>query len=139
MARLDFCGETIPAGPWPEWAVAKSGKKWPPSLSIGWLFFAFLLAVWLYLLIVVFSDLWTNAWNGWITAAWTVGIIGFPLIGILAYMIFRPEPTPGEKAAMYRQQAGISTAGELERLSDLYNKGVLTDDEFAEQKARVLA
>jgi hypothetical protein len=54
-------------------------------------------------------------------------------------MIFRPEPTPGEKAAMSRQQAGVSTAGELEKLSDLHKKGVLTDDEFAEQKARVLA
>ncbi len=106
---------------------------------IGWLFFAFLLAVWLYLLIVIFTDLWTNKWNGWITAAWTVGIVGFPLIGILAYMIFRPEPTPAQKAAMYRQEAGISTAEELEKLSDLHNKGVLSDDEFAEQKARVLA
>jgi hypothetical protein len=106
---------------------------------IGWIFFAFLLAIWLYLLIIIFSDLWTNAWNGWITAAWTVGIIGFPLIGILAYIIFRPEPTPGQKAATYRQQAGISTAEELEKLSDLHSRGVLTDDEFAAQKARVLA
>ena len=57
---------------------------------IGWLFFAFLLAVWLYLLIVVFSDLWTNEWNGWITALWAVRVVGFPLIGMLAYMIFRP-------------------------------------------------
>ena len=106
---------------------------------IGWIFLAFLLAIWLYLLIPLFSDLWTNAWTGGITAAWPVGIIGFPLIGILAYIIFRPEPTPGQKPAMYRQQAGISTAEELEKLSDLHSRGVLTDDEFAAQKARVLA
>ncbi len=103
-----------------------------------WLFWAFVLAAYFYILIVVFSDLWTNKWNGWITAAWTVAIFFFPFIGILAYMIFRPEPTPEQVAAVYRQQAGISDAEELEKLAGLHDKGVLTDDEFAAQKARVL-
>ncbi len=105
---------------------------------IWWLFWAFLLAAYFYILIVVFADLWTNKWNGWITAAWTVAIFFFPLIGILAYMIFRPEPTADEKAAFYRQQAGISDAEELEKLASLHDQGVLSDEEFAAQKARVL-
>jgi hypothetical protein len=105
---------------------------------IWWLFWAFLLAAYFYILIVVFADLWTNKWNGWITAAWTVGIFFFPLIGILAYMIFRPQPTAAEEAAYYRQQAGISDAEELQKLHDLNQSGAITDEEFAAQKAKIL-
>lgn len=105
---------------------------------IWWLFWAFLLAAYFYILIVVFADLWTNEWNGWITAAWTVAIFFFPLLGILAYMIFRPEPSAEQKAAMYRQQAGISDAEELQKLAELNSSGALTDEEFAAQKAKIL-
>jgi hypothetical protein len=105
---------------------------------IWWLFWAFILAAYFYILIVVFADLWTNRWNGWITAAWTVAIFFFPLLGILAYMIFRPEPSPAQKAAMAMQSAGLSTADELQKLSQLRDSGVITDEEFAQQKALVL-
>ena len=105
---------------------------------IAWLFWAFLLAAYFYILIVVFADLWTNEWNGWITALWTFFIFFFPLIGILAYIIFRPEPSPEQKAAAMRQEAGISDAEELEKLSELHDRGVLSDEEFAAQKAKIL-
>jgi hypothetical protein len=105
---------------------------------IWWLFWAFLLAAYFYILIVVFADLWTNEWNGWITALWTAFIFFFPLIGILAYMIFRPEPTPEQKAAMMRQQAGVTNAEELQMLADLHDRGVLNDEQFEAQKATVL-
>jgi thiol:disulfide interchange protein len=106
---------------------------------LWWMLWAFLLAAYFYLLIVIFSDLWTNEWNGWLTALWTLFIFFMPLLGILAYMIFRPEPSPAEKAASYRQQSGISDAEELEKLAGLHDRGVLTDEEFAAQKARILA
>ena len=105
---------------------------------IWWLFWAFLLAAYFYILIVVFADLFTNPWNGWITALWTAFIFFFPLIGILAYMIFRPEPTEEQKAAMMREQHGISTAEELSQLADLKDRGVLTDEEFEAQKAKLI-
>ena len=105
---------------------------------LWWLFVAFLLAAYFYILIVVFADLFTNEWNGWITALWTFFIFFFPLIGILAYMIFRPEPSEAQKAEMYRQQAGISTAEELSQLADLHDRGVLTDEEFQAQKAKLI-
>ena len=34
--------------------------------------------------------------------------------------------------------ASASTTGELERLAELRNKGVLTEDEFQSQKKRIL-
>jgi Short C-terminal domain/Phospholipase_D-nuclease N-terminal len=105
---------------------------------LWWLFAAFLLAAYFYILIVVFADLFTNEWNGWITAIWTFFIFFFPLIGILAYLIFRPHPTPEQQEAMFRQQHGISTAEELSMLSDLHDKGALSDEEFAKQKAKLL-
>lgn len=103
-----------------------------------WLFWAFVLAAYFYILIVVFADLFTNEWNGWITALWTFFIFFFPLIGILAYMIFRPEPTPEQRAAMMRQEHGISTAEELSQLADLHDRGVLSDEEFAAEKAKLI-
>ncbi len=105
---------------------------------IWWLFWAFLLAAYFYILIVVFADLFTNEWNGWITALWTFFIFFFPLIGILGYMIFRPEPSPERVAAMKRQEHGISDSEELTQLADLHERGVLTDEEFATQKAKIL-
>ena len=66
---------------------------------IGWIFWVFLLAIWFYLLIVVFMDLFSrHDLSGWAKAAWTIGIIIFPLIGILIYLITRPKPTPEEVA-----------------------------------------
>jgi hypothetical protein len=43
-----------------------------------------------------------------------------------------PEPAPAAPAAPDRYE-------ELERLASLHTQGVLTDDEFAKEKARLLA
>lgn len=109
---------------------------------IGWIFWVFLLAIWLYLLIVVFMDLFSrHDLSGWAKAAWTIGIIIFPLIGILIYLITRPKPTQEEVAeaqAAEARAAGITAADQLTQLSALHDQGKLTDEEFAAEKKKLI-
>jgi len=52
-----------------------------------------------------------------------------------------PPPTPYAPAAAEPAPAGSgdATIDKLKELADLKAQGILTDDEFAEQKARILA
>jgi hypothetical protein len=78
-------------------------------------------------------------------------VLIIPLIGILVYLIARGGQMH-ERAAQQAQQqqeafdsyvkeaAGTSSAAdELTKLADLKAKGILSDAEFEEQKAKLLA
>jgi hypothetical protein len=118
-------------------------------LSFLWFFLFF---IWIWLLIVVFSDLFrSHDLSGWAKAAWVIGIIILPYLGVLIYLIAR-----GHKMAEHAQQAAAaqdaaakayiqqaagtapSTAGELQRLADLKAQGVISDAEFETAKAKAL-
>lgn len=101
----------------------------------------FLFVIWFYLLIVIFTDLFSRDMSGWAKAAWVIGIIIFPFLGILIYLIARPKPTDEEIAAAQREQmtsAGISTADQLTQLSALHDQGKISDEEFAKAKKDLL-
>ena len=50
----------------------------------------FLFVIWIWLLIVVFSDLFRSRdLSGWAKAAWVIGIIVLPYLGVLLYLIVR--------------------------------------------------
>lgn len=101
----------------------------------------FLFVIWFYLLIVIFADLFQRDMSGWAKAAWVIGIILFPFLGILIYLIARPKPTEEEVAAAQREQmtaAGISTADQLTQLSALHDQGKISDEEFAKAKKDLL-
>src|SRR3954454_9185134 len=56
-------------------------------LSMLWFF---LFVIWIWLLIVVFSDLFrSHDLSGWAKAAWVIGIIILPYAGVLVYLIAR--------------------------------------------------
>ena len=109
--------------------------------------------IWIWLLIVVFSDLFrSHDLSGWAKAAWVIGIVGFPYLGVLLYLIVR-----GSKMAQHAQQAAAaqdaaakayiqqaagssgSVADEIQRLADLKAQGVISDAEFETGKAKALA
>ena len=104
-------------------------------LSMLWFFLFF---IWIWLLIVVFSDLFrSHDLSGWAKAAWVIGIIILPYLGVLVYLIAR-----GHKMAEHAQQAAgttPSTADELQRLADLKAQGVISDAEFETAKAKALS
>jgi hypothetical protein len=114
----------------------------------------FLFVIWIWLLIVVFSDIFrSHDLGGWSKALWSIFIIVIPFLGVFIYLIARGgkmHERAAEQAAaqqkafdQYVQQAagtpGASTADQLSKLADLKSQGVLTDAEFEAQKAKVLA
>jgi hypothetical protein len=118
-------------------------------LSMMYFFF---FIIWLWLLIVVFSDIFrSDDLGGWAKAAWVIFVIVLPYLGVFVYLIARGhkmsehavEAADAQAAAQraYIQSAvgtAPSTADELARLADLKNQGVLSDAEFAAQKAKIL-
>ena len=109
--------------------------------------------IWIWLLIVVFSDLFrSHDLSGWAKAAWVIGIVIVPYLGVLLYLIVR-----GHKMAQHVQQAAAaqdaaakayiqqaagtsgSAADEIQRLADLKAQGVISDAEFETGKAKALA
>ena len=114
----------------------------------------FLFFIWIWLLIMVFSDIFRSQdLSGWGKALWSIFIILLPYLGVFVYLIARGHKM-GEHAqadaqardAAFRQYvqeavrtSGGSTAEELERLSQLHQQGILSDAEYAQAKAKVLA
>ena len=123
-----------------------------PILGIFWtmlMFAAFFIFIWL--LIIVFIDIFrSHDMGGFAKALWVIFIIILPILGILVYLIARggkmQERTASE--AVQQQQAfdayvqdvaGTSPADQLAKLSELKDKGAITDAEFQAQKAKILA
>ena len=63
-----------------------------PFLDVVWtmfIFFAFV--IWIWLLVLVFSDVFRRQdLSGWSKAGWIIFVIFLPLFGVLTYMIVRP-------------------------------------------------
>jgi len=109
--------------------------------------------IWIWLLIVVFSDLFrSHDLSGWAKAAWVIGIVILPYLGVLVYLIARghkmsehvQQAAAAQDAAAkaYIQQAAgtaPSAADEIQRLADLKAQGVISDQEFETGKAKALA
>jgi hypothetical protein len=116
--------------------------------SIFWLF---LMIAWFWVMISVVSDIFRSKdLNGFTKAMWIAFVILLPWLGVLVYLIARGDKMQEHNIQAYKQMeadlsgyvrsvANVSAADELERLAALKQKGVLTDEEFAAQKAKVLS
>jgi len=114
----------------------------------------FLFIIWIWLLIMVFMDVFrSHDMSGWAKALWVIFIIILPFLGVFVYLIARGgkmHERAAEQAAQqqkafdqYVKQAagtpGESSADQLHKLADLKSQGVLSDAEFEAQKAKILA
>ena len=114
----------------------------------------FLFIIWIWLLIMVFMDIFrSHDMGGWAKALWVIFIIILPFLGVFVYLIARggkmheraaQQAADQQKAfdAYVKQAAGTSgdtTADQLSKLADLKNQGVITDAEFEAQKSKILA
>ncbi|HLM18426.1 MAG TPA: SHOCT domain-containing protein [Acidimicrobiia bacterium] len=119
-------------------------------LSMLWFFLFF---IWIWLLIVVFSDIFrSHDMGGFAKFLWVLFVIILPYLGVFVYLIAR-----GHKMAEHAQQAAAaqdaaakayiqsaagtagSTADEIQRLADLKAQGVISDAEFETAKAKALS
>jgi energy-coupling factor transporter transmembrane protein EcfT len=118
-------------------------------LTILW--FA-LFIIWIWLLIMVFVDIFrSHDLSGWAKALWVIFIIVLPFLGVFVYLLARGGKMHERAArdaaqqqqafdAYVRQTAGTSdTASQLSKLADLKSQGVLSDAEFEAQKAKILS
>jgi hypothetical protein len=75
-------------------------------------------------------------------ALWVATVILVPFFGTLIYLIARPVGATPEERDMLDQfetrSAPDDSAAALKMLSELHDRGKLTDDEFAAEKAHVL-
>ncbi len=117
--------------------------------SILWFFLFFM---WIWLVISIFSDIIrAHDMSGWAKAFWTIGIIVLPFLGVFLYLIVNGnsmneravEAAKANEAAMQdyiRQAAGTADpADQLSKLADLHNAGKLSDSEYEQAKAKVVA
>jgi hypothetical protein len=109
-------------------------------------FAIFVFIVWFWLLITIFSDLFRrHDVSGWVKAIWVVGLIVFPYIAILAYLITQAKGM-AERNNQQVQQArdelrrtvGFSVAEEIEKLDRLKKSGSITDQEFSRLRAKLV-
>jgi cbb3-type cytochrome oxidase subunit 3 len=126
-----------------------------PLLNIFWTMFEFFLwVIWIWILIMVFIDIFrSHDLSGGAKALWFLFVLFIPFIGVLVYLIARggkmheraarqAQQQDAEARAYIQQAAGssaASSADQLTKLADLRDRGVISAEEFEREKAKVLA
>ncbi|MEU9852141.1 SHOCT domain-containing protein [Streptomyces sp. NPDC047974] len=130
-----------------------------PLLNVFWtMLWFFLWIMWLFLLFKVITDVFRDhELSGWGKAGWLIFCILLPYLGVLVYVIARGKGMGLRDAKQakdaearfqeyIRQTAGTQAAAaapsagdELARLAELKEKGAISEEEFRQAKAKVLA
>lgn len=110
----------------------------------------FLFIAWFWIFIAIVSDLFTDhTVSGWGKAGWVVLLLILPFLGAFIYLIARGG-TMHERAlqreanakrqfdAYIRQTAAASPADELAKLTELRERGAISEAEFERLKQRAL-
>ena len=125
-----------------------------PLLNLFWtMLWFFLFVAWIYLLIVVVTDIFrSDDLSGWGKALWVLFVVIVPWLGILVYLIARGGKMSARAASDYQRRdeemrayvrdaastSGASTADELTKLAALRDSGTISAAEFEQQKAKIL-
>jgi hypothetical protein len=119
--------------------------------SMLWFFLFF---IWIYLLIVIFGDIFRSPdLSGWSKALWVIFIIFLPYLGVFVYLIARGHSMTerGIQAAQARDAAmrgyiqdvtstsGGGAADEIAKLAALRDQGVIDEAEFQRAKGIALS
>lgn len=112
----------------------------------------FFFVVWIWILITILTDLFRDhEISGWAKAAWVLFLVFIPFLTALIYLIARGE---GMRDRTIKAQADAkkhfdeyvreqahsgSPADELHKLAELKDKGALSQAEFDQAKAKLLA
>jgi hypothetical protein len=117
---------------------------------VGSIFWLFLMVAWFWVMVSIVADIFRSKdLNGFSKAFWVAFVMLIPWLGVLAYLLIRGDKMEEHSAKAMSQMedaqrdyirsvASVSAADELERLAALKDKGALTEEEFAGQKAKIL-
>jgi hypothetical protein len=124
-----------------------------PFLEVMWTIFVFFgWVMWVWLLVMVFSDIFRRRdIGGWTKAAWSVFAIVLPFLGVLTYLISQ-GPRMSERDADTRKPAqpqfddyarpvagSGGPAAEIDRAHSLLDSGAITQAEYEDIKRKTLA
>lgn len=125
-----------------------------PLLGAFWtLLLLFLWIMWFVLLFRIVADIFRDdALSGWTKTGWLVFCILLPFLGVFVYVIARGRHMGHRETAQARARreefdtyirdtaaGGRSSTDELARLSEIRDRGGLSDEEFRRAKDLVLA
>ena len=125
--------------------------EWGTGQVLWSLLWFFLFFRWFWLIITVFADIIRSRdMSGWGKAAWAVGIIILPFLGVFMYLIIhggnmsrraQDDAIEQEKAvqAYIRDAAGTSPTDELAKLAELHGAGQLSDAEYEQAKTKIIS
>ena len=108
--------------------------------------------IWFWLLIIVFSDLFSrHDVSGWGKAGWIVLVVVLPYLGVFIYLIAQGKQMAERKAQQSQAAqsefddyvktvaAAGGPAAEIEKAKQLLDSGAITQAEFDAIKAKALA
>jgi hypothetical protein len=125
-----------------------------PFLDVLWTMIIFFCWVaWIWLLVLILSDVFRRDESGWVKAAWVVFLIVLPFLGALIYLIANGKEMTARRARdVATSQAQFDdyvrsvastgdggAAGEIERGKQLLDSGAITQQEFEQLKTKALA
>lgn len=129
-------------------------------LDLFWtMLLIFLWVLWFFLLFRIIGDLFRDhELSGWAKAGWMILVIVVPFLGVLLYVIVRGTGMSQREAKQAEAQqnafkqyvreaagpasttnASDNSVDQLHKLSELKSRGDLTEAEYAQAKARILA
>lgn len=123
-----------------------------PLLGLFWTaLILFLWIAWIVLVVRVIMDIFRSDISGAAKAFWSIFVVLIPWLGVLAYLIVHGgdmtrrdvETAQAQQAAVdeYIRSAagGVSAADELNKLAELRERGLISEEEFSAQKSKLLA
>ena len=132
-------------------SLASSSYSYPILGAFWTIFMIFLWVIWFWILITIIIDIFrSHDLSGWAKALWFIFILFLPLIGVLVYLIARGgkmHEHAARDAQLQEQQfrsyvqkaaGSASPADQLAKLADLRDRGVITEQEFQQGKAKIL-
>ena len=123
-----------------------------PFLDVFWTMILFFCWVaWIWMLIMIFSDVFRRDMSGWAKAGWCAFVLVLPFLGAFVYLIAngkglterRVHDAQVSQANFDDYVRTVATdggsAGEIERAKQLLDSGAINQREFEQLKAKALA
>ena len=123
-----------------------------PFLDVFWTMILFFCWVaWIWMLIMIFSDVFRRDISGWAKAGWCAFVLVLPFLGAFVYLIANGKGLTERRVHDAQvSQANLDqhirtvaadggSAGEIERAKQLLDSGAINQTEFEQLKAKALA
>ena len=123
-----------------------------PFMDVFWTMIVFFCWVaWIWMLIMIFSDVFRRDISGWAKAGWCAFVLVLPFLGAFIYLIANGSGLTERRVrdvqvsqANFDQHiravaADGGSAGEIERAKQLLDSGAINQAEFEQLKAKALA